>query len=372
MDRSMAQDRIATRRKKLISQLKAQHLDALLVTSVTNVRYLTGFTGDSSWLLIGPKLCVLISDGRYRTQIEEECPGLEAVIRAVDEKMSARAAAELSSAKAMRVGFEQDVLTIGLYDTISSASKTLELVPTQGAVEQLRQVKDSEEIAEIRVAIGLAERAFTAHRATLRPDLTEREIAHGLEHTIRGLGGAGAAFPPIVAVGDRAALPHYRAGALRVGQSGLLLVDWGAVSAGGYHSDLTRVIVTSKLSPKLEQVYGVVLKAQLAAIAEMGPGVSSRKVDSAARSVIESAGFGKYFSHGLGHGIGLEIHEAPRMSPQGETTLQPGMVITVEPGIYLPGVGGVRIEDDVLITRDGAEVLTSVPKSWESCRVDFV
>lgn len=366
----MPADRYAARRKRLIAQVKSKSLDALLVTSVTNVRYLTGFTGDSSWLIVGPKLSVLISDGRYRTQIAEECPGLDAVIRAVDQKMTACAATELGKAKARRVGFEQDVLTVGLHATVSSAFTAAELVPTSNLVEELRQVKDAEEVAEIRRAISLAQRAFSSIRATLRGELTERQIAHDLEHTIRALGGEGAAFPPIVAVGDRAALPHYRAGNRRVDEAGLLLVDWGATSAGGYRSDLTRVLVTSKLSPKLEQVYGVVLKAQLAAIAAMGPGVSTQSVDSAARAVIENAGFGKNFSHGLGHGIGLDIHEAPRMSPQGDATLEVGMVVTVEPGIYLPGVGGVRIEDDVLITRDGVEVLTSTPKSWEEAHVE--
>jgi Xaa-Pro aminopeptidase len=367
----MAVDRHAARRKKLVAQLKAQALDALLVTSVTNVRYLTGFTGDSSWLLVGPKLCVLLSDGRYRTQLEEECPGLDAVIRPVDQKLTTCAASELAKGKARHVGFEQDVLTVGLQSLIASAMPAVDLVPTRDLVEDLRQLKDSEEVTEIRRAISLAQRAFASMRATLRGELTERQVAHDLEHTIRSLGGEGAAFPPIVAVGDRAALPHYRAGHLRVEESGLLLVDWGAVSAGGYRSDLTRVLVTSKLSTKLEQVYGVVLKAQLAAIAAMGPGVSTKTVDLAARTVIDQAGFGKHFSHGLGHGIGLDIHEAPRMSPQGEATLQPGMVVTVEPGIYLAGVGGVRIEDDVLITKDGAEVLTSTPKSWDEAFVDL-
>lgn len=367
----MPSDRHAARRKKLISQLKAQSLDALLVTSVTNVRYLTGFTGDSSWLLVGPKLSVILSDGRYRTQLEEECPGLDAVIRPVDQKLTACAAVEFGKAKARKIGFEQDVLTVGLQSTVASGMPSVEWIPTRDLVEDLRQIKDSEEVTEIVKAVNLAQRAFTAMRATLRGELTERQIAHDLEHTIRGLGGEGAAFPPIVAVGDRAALPHYRAGHVQVAESGLLLVDWGAVSPGGYRSDLTRVLVTSKLSSKLEQVYGVVLKSQLAAIAAMGPGVSTKTVDRAARSVIENAGFGKYFSHGLGHGIGLDIHEAPRLSPQVEATLQPGMVVTVEPGIYLPGVGGVRIEDDVLITRDGAEVLTSTPKSWDEMFVEI-
>jgi Xaa-Pro aminopeptidase len=198
-------------------------------------------------------------------------------------------------------------------------------------------------------------------RSLLLLDHTERQAAHELEHGMRRFGALRASFEPIVAVGDRSALPHYRAGLNRFDQSGFALVDWGAVSGRGYHSDLTRLLVTSKLPPKLHHVYGVVLKAQRAGIEAIRPGATGQEVDATARKVIDQAGYAKYFGHGLGHGIGLEIHESPRLSPISKDELRPGMVVTVEPGIYLPGVGGVRIEDDVLVTRDGYEVLSSLP-----------
>lgn len=182
---------------------------------------------------------------------------------------------------------------------------------------------------------------------------------------MRQFGAARASFDPIVAVGERAALPHARPGSNRVSSSDFLLIDWGAATHEGYKSDLTRVFVTGKILPKLEKIYRVVLKAQRRGISKIRPGVCCCDVDAAAREVIEQSGYGKNFGHGIGHGIGLDIHEEPRMSPVSKTVLKPGMVVTVEPGVYLPGWGGVRIEDDVLVTRDGHKVLTSVPKEFE-------
>ncbi len=181
---------------------------------------------------------------------------------------------------------------------------------------------------------------------------------------MRKLGGRSASFPSIVAVGDRSALPHYRPGSRAIGDAPFVLVDWGAVG-NGYVSDLTRVLATGKIPPKLERIYRVVLNAQERAIEAIRPGRTCGEVDAAARAVIAKAGFGPKFGHGLGHGIGLEIHEAPRLSKGQKVKLKPGMVVTVEPGIYLPGFGGVRIEDDVLVTRNGCEVLTDLPKQWE-------
>ena len=199
-------------------------------------------------------------------------------------------------------------------------------------------------------------------RAELRPEMTELQAAHELEQAMRQFGATVAAFPPIIAVGPRAALPHARPTLGQISEADFVLIDWGATAASGYRSDLTRILVTGKISPKLEKVYGVVLKAQRAAIRSIRPGARCRDVDAIARRVIESAGFGKQFSHGLGHGIGLNVHEGPRMSAASDAELKPGMVVTVEPGIYLEGWGGVRIEDDCLVTRQGCEVLTSVSK----------
>ena len=235
---------------------------------------------------------------------------------------------------------------------------------TTGMVEFLRQVKDKEELALIREAIRIAEKSFAAIRACICPVQTEVQIGDALERQIRSLGGDGPAFPTIVAIGARGALPHARVGGARVGDGQLVLIDWGA-QWKLYKSDLTRVLVTGKISPKLRRVYEVVLNAQAQAIAAIRPGVEAAEVDLAGRRVIAAAGFGRRFSHGIGHGFGLEIHEAPKMTRKNTAQLRPGMVVTVEPGVYLPGWGGIRIEDDILVTRDGHEVLTSAPKQLE-------
>ncbi|HRX79413.1 MAG TPA: M24 family metallopeptidase, partial [Pirellulaceae bacterium] len=242
----------------------------------------------------------------------------------------------------------------------------VDLVSTSGLVEQLREIKDKDELAEIREAIGIAERAFAVVKAGLRPEQTEKQVCDELERQVRLFGGACTAFWPIVGVGPNGALPHYRPGNVKIEESFMVLVDWGA-KAKLYLSDLTRIIVTGKAPAKLERVYNVVLKAQKKAIDAIRPGAIMEDVDAAARKVITDAGFGKQFGHSLGHGFGLQIHEQPRLAINQKRKLEPGMVVTVEPGIYLPGVFGIRIEDDILVTKDGHEVLSNVPKEYADC-----
>jgi len=361
----MPKDRFLARRNKLRKQLRPEKIDALLVTNETNVTYLTGFTGDSSFLLLDAAGETLISDTRYAIQIEEECPGLNTYIRDSGEKILTSVGKLVKRHRAGTVGFESASLTHAQWQELRETSETAEWVPTSRLVEQLRMIKDAAEVSEIRNAVEIAQRAFRLLQASLYADMTEREASYELEAAVRRFGGEGMAFESIIAAGDRAALPHYHPGSVPAVGSDFLLVDWGAVSSGGYRSDLTRVMVTGKIRPKLEKLYRVVLTAQQAALEKMAPGIACTEVDAAARNVIEEAGYGKHFGHGLGHGIGLEIHEGPRLSPISDDVLKAGMVVTVEPGIYLPGWGGVRIEDDVLITRDGCEVLTSVPKEWD-------
>ena len=358
----------AQRRSKLRSLLRKEGADALLVTNFVNVTYLTGFTGDDSYLLVTPKNDLVISDERYTTQLEEECPDLAMEIRGPGKQMLPAVAGVLKKAKIKKLSVEAGSMTLGLHAGINGAVPGCELVPSEGWVEQLRMVKDRDEIARTRLACDQARRAFEVVRASLKPTMSEFEIAAELEYQARRFGASGLSFPAIVAVGPRAALPHARPTAKQLHEADFTLIDWG-VNEGLYMSDLTRMIVTGRISPKLRKIYGVVLKAQLAGIAAIRPGVACEAVDRAARSVIADAGFGKQFGHGLGHGTGLEIHEAPRLAQGQSTTLAPGMIVTVEPGIYFPGWGGVRIEDDVLVTRDGHEVLTSVPKDLEQCLV---
>jgi Xaa-Pro aminopeptidase len=361
-------DRIWKRREDLRRQLRSDELGAILITCPTNVSYLTGFTGDSSVLLLGQERDIILSDGRFTTQLAEESPALEAFIRPATQTMTQAVAQVAGSLGIGRLGFEAVALSVAEFEKLREALPTPTLVPTTERVESLRQIKDEDEVAAIRQAIDIAEMAFSQLRSALRPDASEKEIADELEANLRRNGATGASFPPIVAVGTRAALPHARpTEATRIGDGNFVLVDWGA-TCRPYKSDLTRVVVTGKVTSEFEKVYGVVLAAQERGIAAIRPGVRAQDVDAEARSVIEQAGFGRFFEHSLGHGLGMDVHENPRLRKLSETILEPGMVVTVEPGIYLPGWGGVRIEDDVLVTADGCELLSRLPKSLDSVR----
>jgi Xaa-Pro aminopeptidase len=355
--------RYEARRDRLRKILKKSGADALLVTNFTNVTYLTGFTGDDSYLLFWQDGQVILSDPRYATQIEEQCPGLDMEIRPPGTNMVTSIARTVKSGGAIRLGVEVESMTVGLRDRIVAELPQIEVMATARLIEELREVKDAEEIAQLREAIWYAEKAFGVLRASLTAEKTEKQVAAELEHQMRLFGARGPSFPSIVAAGARAALPHATPTDRLSGEGDILLVDWGA-DGGLYKSDLTRVLVTGKISPKVERIYRVVLSAQEQGIAAIRPGAVAQDVDAVARGVIEQAGFGRYFGHGLGHGLGLEVHEAPRLAAHNTVVLKPGMVVTVEPGIYMPGWGGVRIEDDVLVTRSGCEVLTSVPKQW--------
>lgn len=351
--------RFATRRGKLRSLLKSRDADAILVSSPTNVSYLSGFTGEDSFLLVGRTKDVLISDSRFVEQLKEECRDLEIHIRGVTQTQADGIGEVIGRSKHKRVILEAQSTTLAQFEAWRAAIAGAELQSHSGLVEGLREIKDKEEIAAIRLAIETAERAMGAVRATLRDEQSEREIAAEIEHWIRKFGGQGCSFKPIIAAGPRAALPHAPPSSQSLGHQDFVLMDWGA-RIGGYVSDLTRVWGRAKIPPKLERIHGIVLNAQRRAIEKVRPGALAQDVDAAARSVIEQAGYGRNFGHGLGHGIGMDVHEAPRLAPKQAKPLKAGMVITIEPGIYLPDWGGVRIEDDVLVTRDGHEVLSSI------------
>ncbi|HEX5104703.1 MAG TPA: Xaa-Pro peptidase family protein [Pirellulaceae bacterium] len=355
----------AARREALRRILIDKSLAALLVTDERNVTYLTGFTGDSSYLVVSRDHELLLSDRRYSQQLEEECPGLPLAIRGPGTKMTEFTAEVAGKLELSSLGVESEAVTVGAFEKFKEALTTTPLALTDGLVESLREIKDAGEIEEIREAVSIAQRAFAVIRASLRVGRTEKELADELEHQIRLFGGTCGAFPSIIGVGPRAALPHGRPiRDSKIGDDDFVLIDWGA-RGRLYHSDLTRVLVTGRLSPELQKVYGVVLAAQKAAIAAIRPGAIMKEVDATARRVIADAGYGERFGHSLGHGIGLAVHEQPRLAPDQDRQLAAGMVVTVEPGIYLPGWGGVRIEDDVLVTPDGHELLTSVPKELE-------
>jgi len=354
-------DYFAPRRESLSRLIEPEGVDAFLITNPINVSYLTGFSGDSSFLILGKPRAILISDARYTEQIGEECPGLEAHIRPHDQTIQKVATDLLDKLGFHQVGFESGQLSVADLETLIGLVPRIAWKPGRDRVELLRVVKDASEITQIREAIVIAEKAFDMFRAMLRPTDSEKDLSDNMEWYVRRAGGRCASFRTIVASGERAALPHAPPTSRLWDAAELLLVDWGAMGRF-YNCDLTRVFAGHRISPKLEQVYEVVLRAQQKALAAIRPGVKARDVDAEARAVIGEAGFGQFFGHGLGHGIGLQIHEAPGIRQNSDAVLQAGMVFTVEPGIYLTGWGGVRIEDDVLVTPDGCEILTHVPK----------
>lgn len=356
----------AERRTKLLRHLKKAEIPALLVTNPVNVSYLTGFTGDDSYLFLSPKDRIILSDGRFEEQLGQECPELTLEIRRPPTSMTALLEKVFSATKCGKVGIESAAITLEFHLKLLEKFSEMEFVPTTGQVEQLREIKDKHEIEAIRVAVDVAQRAFAVIRASLRGERTEKEVADELEYQIRTFGGTCSSFPSIIGVGPRAALPHGRPSEKKISEAEFVLIDWGA-RVGQYVSDLTRVLVTGKIPPKLERLYGVVLKAQRAAIEAIRPGALMKEVDAAARGIITKAGYGKEFNHSLGHGLGMQVHESPRLAMDQERPLQAGMVVTVEPGIYFPGWGGIRIEDDILVTKSGHEVLSSVPKDFADC-----
>jgi Xaa-Pro aminopeptidase len=366
------------RRRALARQLKGLGLDALLISNPVNVTYLTGFTGEASYLIVGRSRQLLVTDGRFTEQLGDECPGLELHVRPPTKTTLPEVAKVLSDLGLKTLGFESRHVTVAMLETWKGLAKTLEWSSQPGLVEAMRAIKDADEISQIREAIAIAERAYGMFRAMIEPDATERELCDALEMYVRKAGGTTTSFPSIVAAGERSALAHAPPTQKTVHSADWLVVDWGA--AGTYYkSDLTRLLITRRSwfrpnktrpnDPKLAKVYTAVLTAQERAIAAIRPGVEAKNVDAAARAALTDAGFEKAFTHGLGHGIGLQVHEAPDLRASSTDVLRPGMVVTVEPGIYLPGWGGVRIEDDVLVTAAGCERLTTLPRDLAAAEV---
>lgn len=352
------------RLRKTMASNDATHL---LVTDITNIRYLTGFTGSSAILLVTNKDALIISDGRYEEQLRQQCPDIEAAIRPMTDTLIDYTAAQLKDRGLDEVFFEYGAISLKQFNQLEKTYQG-KLKRSGHWIEDLRAVKDESEIQLIRKSIEINQTVFQAIIGNLSPETSEKEIAAEIEYQGRRLGADGCSFEPIVAVGANSALAHYRPGDVKIGHGDFTLIDWG-LNYQGYASDLTRMVLTAKTPSKLAEIYDVTLAAQQAAIEQIRPGIDAKAVDATAREVIAEAGFGDQFNHGLGHGIGLNIHEGPRLSPSFEGILQSGMVVTVEPGIYLPGFGGVRIEDDVLITDDGCEVLSNLPKERKQCLV---
>ncbi|OLF19547.1 aminopeptidase P family protein [Actinophytocola xanthii] len=355
-------DTHARRRAALRSHLRERDLDALLVVDLLNIRYLTGFTGSNAGLLVhaqDDERTVFCTDGRYLTQSARQVPDLRRIIeRPCPPALVAHAAAEGFG----RTGYESHRVTVDELDTLRAAGE-VELARASGLVEQLRVVKDDTEVEALRMACAAADRALAdlIEHGGLRPGRTEREVARELENRMLDHGAAGPSFESIVATGANSAVPHHRPTDAVLQSGDLVKLDFGAL-VDGYHSDMTRTFVLGHVADWQRELYDLVATAQAAGRAALRPGVEVRAVDAAARGVVEDAGRGEDFLHGLGHGVGLEIHEAPALAKTGEGRLSAGMAVTVEPGVYLSGRGGVRIED-TLVVRDGdPELLTLTTK----------
>jgi Xaa-Pro aminopeptidase len=336
-----------------LDRLRGTLRQRLLVSSLVNIEYLTGFESSNAALLVDPKGPVkLFTDFRY-IEAAEAIPGVEAVL--------AKRSVMLDLSKRLKgtVAFEADVVSYSQAETLRAGGANL--VPTTGAVESLRAVKDDEELGKIRKAALAAERAFEALTAETWIGRTEREIAWRLRQLLHAHGVDHLSFDTVVAAGPNGSKPHSEPGDDLIETRSLVTVDWGA-RLDGYCSDCTRTLSTGELPVQLRELYAVCLEAQLAAVEGIKPGMTGVEADAIARRIIEAAGYGDNFGHGLGHGVGMHIHEAPRLSRESPDILEVGQVITIEPGIYVPGKGGVRIEDLAVVREDGVELLTSFPK----------
>lgn len=353
------------RLERIRQVLHEQQLDALMITNAVNRRYLSGFTGSAGVLLIMTDHAVLMSDFRYEAQAKIEAPNYEFRLLVNEAAFTKQLPDLIQEFGIQKLGFEAATVSVAQFSgwrkELEAVNSPVQLLETQGLVEQLRRIKDSTEIDTLRRAIAIGDEAFAAIRPMLRPTMREREVAWELEKAMRERGAEGLAFEIIVAAGDNGSRPHARAGDEQLGVGRPIVMDFGA-RVDGYHGDMTRTVILGEADEKFWTIYNTVLEAQQQAEAGIRAGMTGPQADAIARNHIAAAGYGEAFGHGLGHGVGLAIHEDPRLSHLREDLLPAGAVVSVEPGIYLPGWGGVRIEDLVLITETGIEVLTQSSK----------
>ena len=348
--------------------LQKRNHSAFVVMKPQNVRYLSGFTGDSTWLLLTDKENFLLTDSRYTEQARAECPGWQIVETKAGLAASLKSCCEELDLRDL--AFDYNYVTVELHKRLSiSLGQRLTLRGEQDPCYALRQIKDDRELGAIERAAAVADEALTQLRPRIKPGVSERELAWELNYLLCKLGGDGPAFDTIIAAGPQGALPHARPTDYRLRTGDMVTIDFGAV-VEGYCSDCTRTFVLGKPDKLQTERYQAVLEAQALALSGIKPGVTMRSADRFARDSLTKAGYGDYFGHGLGHSFGLEIHEEPRFSPLADDApLLEGMVMTVEPGLYIPGWGGLRIEDDVAVTRDAIKTLTGYPKTLEEMTI---
>ncbi len=354
-------DRLAAVREKL----NEAELDALLVSQPENRRYLSGFTGSAGVLIISAEKAVLATDFRYYAQAEEQAPIFDLV--KVGYKFTDHLADLLTDAGVQRVGFESDHLTVARHERWQEAALEFEWIATSGLIEDQRAVKSLQEVDKIRLAVEVADEAFARVSQQLRPGVTERDVAWMMRAAMHDLGAGGIAFETIVAAGKDGAKPHYRPADKKIPAGVPIVIDMGA-AIDGYHSDMTRTIVLGEPDATFREIYSLVLRAQERAVVQIRAGMTCVEADAVARDIIEGAGHADHFGHGLGHGVGLAVHEAPKLSftASEDKVLKPGMVVTIEPGVYLPDWGGVRIEDMAVVSEDGLDILTQTLKAVEA------
>jgi Xaa-Pro aminopeptidase len=362
------------RLRRLQASLSEHKLDSLLIAHLPNVHYLCGFTGSAAALLVADRGAILFTDGRYTAQAREEVEGAKVVIArksplvaaaewlAVQRRSLTLASLPSVSVSSVSVGIEPESITAGMRDRLAAVLKgKARLRSAPPLVERARMVKDAAEILRVRRAVELGASLFDIARKKIRPGVTEVEVAAAMEYEARCAGAEGMSFPTILASGTRSAIVHGRASGARIPRRGFVVCDFGVILAG-YCSDRTRTVHVGRPSGEARRLYEAVLEAQQSAIAAVHPGATAAEVDGAARRVLRKRKLARFFTHSTGHGLGLEIHEAPRLAAGQTQKLEPGMVITIEPGAYVPGKWGVRIEDVVLVTASGCEALTSTDK----------
>lgn len=347
------------RLRRARSAIRDAGCDALLISNARDIRYLSPFSGEDSWAIVAPRSFVVISDFRFA----EDLACLKGIAKVHMRKGSIAGAAAglISDMKLRRVGVQSEYMTIATKRSIVKQTGAKRLKDTTAILSRLRVIKDDAEIRAITKAIHVQERALLDLLPTIKPGQSELELAARLECRMKELGASAPSFPTIMAARANGSKPHAVPGRTRTATAKPLLIDWGA-RVDGYISDLTRTFTLGRWSKQMREIYGVVLDAQLAAIDAVRPGITCSQLDAAARRIIDGAGYGKQFGHALGHGIGLDVHEGPRIAKEIDAPLEQGMVITIEPGVYLPGIGGVRIEDDIVVTSRGGRVLSSLAK----------
>jgi Xaa-Pro aminopeptidase len=343
----------------LYEDLKTRQIDRFLVSNISNVRYLSGFSGSTAAMLVGTDGATLVTDFRYREQAEGEV--YRGIKVEIDTRDALTAIIDMLTDFEGKIGFESASLTYAVFEKLQNSLKA-SLVPVEAAVELLRQVKDESELASIARAVDISDEVFAEVVGEIKPGLTEVDIAARIDFLLRKKSSQIPAFETIVASGEHSSLPHAKPTTRVIREGDLVKMDFGAIW-DGYCADITRTVVVGKASQRVREIYDIVLAANEKAISGVRAGVKGSDVDAIARGYITEKGFGEEFGHGLGHGVGLEIHEGPRFSRKDDTLLRPGMVATVEPGIYVPGWGGVRIEDIVVVEDGGCKVLTSSEKA---------